>query len=104
MAKKSKADKAEKASKIQTALEKLGLTEWSEKLNSKTTEEIKKEIIACEQSLFFQNKEKIADAELQDAIENKKNLEKPYKEKANEEKTKIQFMCEILETRGTPVQ
>ncbi len=68
--------------------------------DSKSEEEIKKEIVSSEERLYNLDKEMEEDVNLQKAKDEVKLLTSAYREVVNIEKAKIKYCLYVMESRG----
>jgi hypothetical protein len=85
---------------IDKAIEKLGLSEWASSSEAKSDKDIEKDMFLCEHELYYTKKEERADADLNQAKDKVKELAAPYKKRKTEQTVKLEYLCQILETRG----
>lgn len=75
-------------------------TGWSDIANSMKEEELKKVILECESAIYDNERAREADAKLQQAKDEVKELGLVYKETKDTETAKIKCALYILEERG----
>jgi hypothetical protein len=74
--------------------------EFVDNLEGMETEEIKKNILACESHLYEVENEKEQDKDLNDVREKVKELSKKYRENKSNATAKIKYCLFVLENRG----
>lgn len=75
-----------------------------DEIESKSTDDIKKEIVKCEERIFAIEKAQEEDAALLAAKEDVKNLSSAYRDVKAVETAKIKYILFLLESRGVELE
>ncbi len=77
--------------------------EFMDSSNSKTDDEVRKEILKAEGNIYEIEQAKDGDIKLNGAKDLVKELSGPYRESKTVETAKIKYSIHLLESRGVPI-
>lgn len=76
------------------------LGDFPEKAEGMTTEDLKKELVACERVIDDQETEMSNDAKLNGLMDEVKESKAPYKEMIDQHKAMVKYIVYVLKDRG----